>query len=219
MIRSYIVEHDIGFAPNPFFGVCTVACCKPVIRKHAQKEDWIVGIGSVNDGVRGKLVYAMKVDSHMTFSEYWNAEEFRQKRPIFNGSLMQAQGDNIYHRSEGKWVYVRSRHTHTDPAKTQIHVEHDTRTDRVLISKKFVYFGQNAVDIPSELLDHEGVPLNLDGRNAPMGGGRREKKFEDSTLEAAFVSWLEQMARWGYQGDPNEWKKPNGIKKMLGECY
>lgn len=30
---SYVVETDSGFAPNPFFGVCTLARCKPSIRR------------------------------------------------------------------------------------------------------------------------------------------------------------------------------------------
>ena len=33
---SYVIEHDLGFAPNPFHGVCTLACCKPQIRKIAK---------------------------------------------------------------------------------------------------------------------------------------------------------------------------------------
>ena len=30
---SYVVATDSGFAPNPFFGLCTLACCKPAIRR------------------------------------------------------------------------------------------------------------------------------------------------------------------------------------------
>src|SRR5712671_5339411 len=32
-LYSYVVARDFGFAPNPFFGVCTLATCKPDIRK------------------------------------------------------------------------------------------------------------------------------------------------------------------------------------------
>ena len=44
---SYVIEHDLGFAPNPFHGACTLACCKPVIRKRAQLGDYILGTGAV----------------------------------------------------------------------------------------------------------------------------------------------------------------------------
>lgn len=37
------VARDYGFAPNPFFGVCTLATCKPRIRSVAQIGDWVVG--------------------------------------------------------------------------------------------------------------------------------------------------------------------------------
>jgi hypothetical protein len=40
------VARDYGFAPNPFFGVCTLATCKPKIRKAAAIGDWVVGTGS-----------------------------------------------------------------------------------------------------------------------------------------------------------------------------
>ena len=43
-IYSYIVKRDYGFAPNPFYGYCTLATCKPVIRKHAEIGDIIQGI-------------------------------------------------------------------------------------------------------------------------------------------------------------------------------
>lgn len=32
-IYTYIMTDDYSFAPNPYFGLCTLACCKPKIRK------------------------------------------------------------------------------------------------------------------------------------------------------------------------------------------
>ena len=31
-VFSYVVVHDTGFSPNPFHGLLTLACCKPLIR-------------------------------------------------------------------------------------------------------------------------------------------------------------------------------------------
>jgi hypothetical protein len=45
-LYSYVVRSDSGFAPNPFGEYCTLACCKPQIRKRARVGDWIVGCGS-----------------------------------------------------------------------------------------------------------------------------------------------------------------------------
>jgi len=51
-LHTYVVRYDSGFAPNPFYGYCTLATCKPPIRKSAAVEDWIVGCGSNDRSVR-----------------------------------------------------------------------------------------------------------------------------------------------------------------------
>ena len=33
LLYAYIMTDDKGFAPNPFSGICTLACCKPAIRR------------------------------------------------------------------------------------------------------------------------------------------------------------------------------------------
>ena len=40
---SYIVAREYIFAPNPFFGVLTLATCKPGIRYSAEIGDFIIG--------------------------------------------------------------------------------------------------------------------------------------------------------------------------------
>src|SRR5262249_28669009 len=49
-LYSYVVDHDYGFAPNPFGGFCTLAKGKYGSNKRniveiAEVGDWIVGIG------------------------------------------------------------------------------------------------------------------------------------------------------------------------------
>ena len=39
-LYSYVITRDYGFAPNPFWNICTLATCKPQIREHALKGDW-----------------------------------------------------------------------------------------------------------------------------------------------------------------------------------
>ena len=60
-IYSYVLKHDSGFAPNPFWGFCTLATCKPVIRRNAKPGDWIIGTGSVYEGRPEKLIYVMHI--------------------------------------------------------------------------------------------------------------------------------------------------------------
>lgn len=220
VIHAYIVEHDIGFAPNPFFGYCTVACCKPRIRGNAQLGSWLVGIGSKNDGIRGKLVYAMQVEERITFDQYWCDERFQCKVPNYYGSLKQAQGDNIYRQDgDGNWIQSESRHTHSDPQMTLKHIGRDTSENRVLVSTRFAYLGQNARNIPDHFRDYDGKPLSLGPEKTPKGGLRRECDFEDPALEALLTGWLSAENLWGYQGDPVEWRKATSIRGMLAESY
>ena len=38
IVYEYVMTSDSGFAPNPFYGACTLACCKPKIRKGVANE-------------------------------------------------------------------------------------------------------------------------------------------------------------------------------------
>ena len=207
MIRAYIVEHDIGFAPNPFYGVCTLATCKPDIRRHAAVGEWIVGVGSVADGIRGQMLYAMQVEEKLDFCQYWDDDRFQMKKPKFFGSLKQAQGDNVYHQIDGFWTQERSRHTHTNAETTAKHKQRDTKWHEVLTSNRFVYYGADAIGIPAHFADEEGHRLCLDGSGSPKGGLQRSANFDDPTLTTRLVKWLEDADVWGCVGEPCEWRK------------
>ena len=60
-LYSYVLREDTGFAPNPYHGFCTLACCKGPIRMRAEVGDWIIGTGSDARGKwRGNYIsYAM----------------------------------------------------------------------------------------------------------------------------------------------------------------
>lgn len=150
------MARDFGFAPNPFHGACTLATCKPVIRRVAKVGDWVVGVGGARLEARGRLVFAMQVTEVLTFDEYWEDIRFRDKRPVRNGSRVMLVGDNIYrsHPDTGDWVQADSHHSLPDGSPNPHNVGHDTQTDRVLISKRFYYFGRSAPSIPSEILEH-----------------------------------------------------------------
>ena len=72
-LYSYTLRYDDGAAPNPYWGVCSLAIRKPSIRLAAEVDDWIVGLGSVKSpigDISDHVVYAMKVTSKMTLEEY-----------------------------------------------------------------------------------------------------------------------------------------------------
>lgn len=196
-LYSYVVARDFGFAPNPFYGFCTLATCKPDMRRTAQVGDCVIGTGSKSKGRDGHLVFAMFVTEAMTFDQYWADARFAPKRPSLRGSLKQAFGDNIYRHHSGAWSQENSHHSLHDGSANPVNVEHDTRTDRVLISDRFVYWGGEGPEIPAKFRDWGGLDVSL-GRQ-----GHR-CNFPDE-LVSEFVNWLGQMGMSGYMGKPGDW--------------
>lgn len=188
MICSYIVLRDYGFAPNPFYGICTLATCKPLIRKNANINDWIIGTGSVKYNCKGLLIYAMKVTEKTCFNDYYRDRKYQCKKPIMNGSLKQAYGDNIYYfyKETSKWIQLDSHHSNENGSINLDNLKRDVRFDNVLISNFFFYFGQNMIEIPARYKtrichDRQGY-----------------KKFSNSK----FINWLLENFILGYYGDP-----------------
>jgi hypothetical protein len=46
LLFSYTIPIDDGAVPNPFCGMCSLAICKPAIRRVAKQGDWVAGLGS-----------------------------------------------------------------------------------------------------------------------------------------------------------------------------
>jgi hypothetical protein len=198
---SYIVRYDSGFAPNPFYGWCTLATCKPKIRASAKTGDWVLGTGSNDRKVQlgGHLVYAMRVTEAMTFGAYNADPRFQSKKPYRCGSRKQSCGDNIYYPTDGNdgWLQRDSFHSAVDGTQHAEHVQIDTDIDRVLVSNDFVYFGGDGPDIPARLVDGSGRSLCKHGIGYIV--------FDDQTLIANFETWLAALGDRGYQGPPFEW--------------
>lgn len=175
----YVVDRDFGFAPNPFHGVCTLATCKPRIRKSAVVGDWVIGMGGARLNSVGKCIFAMNVTEKLTFDEYWNDARFLDKRPIPNGSFKMLVGDNIYHQALGGWLQADSHHSNPDGTPNPLNMVPDTSADAVLISNRFRYFGEAAPTVPRSLLTTLGY------RN-----GRNHRVFDisDSTPLLDFIA-------------------------------
>lgn len=200
-IHSYVVRYDSGFAPNPFYGYCTLVTCKPGIRRSANVGDWIVGSGSADRSVNrgGHLVYAMRVTEVMTIDDYGLDPRFECKKPYRNGSRKQSCGDNIYYRDDGAvtWYQRDSFHSQADGTTHLGHVARDTGVNRVLISNDFVYFGGEGPKIPPDMKDQYGRSL------CKTGIGRTT--FDDSQLIMKLEQWVRDFGVSGYQGAPFEW--------------
>ncbi len=191
---SYVLARDYGFAPNPFGHYCTLATCKPKIRKAASTGDWVVGTGSVRYHGDEHLVFAMKVSEKLTFNEYWEDPRFLYKRPVLNGSLKQMYGDNIYSQDQGRWRQADSHHSNEDGTANMYNLKRDTSYPFVLVSDHFFYFGSNAVPIPRRFLAQDGECIRK------KGPGYR-CIFTDAFV-FRFTEWLAVKHTPGYWGAP-----------------
>lgn len=195
---SYVVARDYGFAPNPFGGYCTLATCKPDIRRFAQTGDWVIGTGSANQNRQGYLVYAMKVAEAMTFNDYWAAPRFQHKKPDLRSSKKLAFGDNIYHHIQGEWSQIDSHHSLDDGTPNDRNIQNDTQADRVLVATEFAYWGGSGPLIPNILRNYHGHDLCI---------GRGYKRYFPDEMEVQFVMWLSSLKEQGFLGRPIDWAR------------
>lgn len=153
-VYLYAVSYDLGFAPNPFNGLCSLACCKPNIRNQAQHGDWIVGLTGSKLPPALRCIFAMVVTRDVTFDQYWADPAFVSRRPSRNGSDKKLVGDNIYHRdyAGAPWRQEDSVHSLASGKQCPENTTHDTRINRVLLSDRFIYFGTQAPAMPASVL-------------------------------------------------------------------
>ena len=193
-LHSYVVRWDHGFAPNPFYGVCTVATCKPDIRKAACVGDYVLGTGTAERNLQGQIVFLMRIDKIITFDTYWTESQYARKVPVMNGSLQQRFGDNIYHRQNGKWMQADSRHSGIGAKPNKLNLDRDTgKTDRVLVSSDFTYWGGNGPPIPARLNDF-------------VHSTPGHRSFFSEERIKRFLEWTCKRNEKGLVGDPGEWK-------------
>ena len=178
----YVVDRDFGFAPNPFHGYCTLATCKPEIRKGARIEDWVMGVGGSRLRATGKCIFLINISEILTFETYWADTRFQIKKPVRNGSSVMMVGDNVYHRdtATGDWIQEDSHHSNQDGSTNMTNFQRDTKTNNVLISNHFFYFGSAA------------PPVDLESISYKNGMGYSKKALANTQV-AALVKGIEEM--------------------------
>jgi len=195
MIYRYVIDHDMGFSPNPFYGYCTLANCKPVIRRTAKIGDFVLGFGSAKSNIRNRLIYWTFIEEILSYDQYWLDNRFNIKKPIQNGSHIKYHGDNIYHKNiNGEYIQEPSFHSLPDGSTNYLNLHTDTgTTDRVLISQTFGYYGKNALLIPKRI-----SAIIAEGR------GHRVKLQDD--IKTLAIDWLLNSTKRGFAGEPSGWE-------------
>jgi hypothetical protein len=202
-LYSYVVTHDTGFAPNPFFGFCTLACCKPEIRRTANVGDWVVGLTPRADGNR--VAYFMHVDEILpSFDLYWRDRRFAKKKPRYDASVVLKCGDNIYEPQGGReYRQLRSAHSYRqtdveDPERKG----KDLRGERILISETFAYFGARSLELPPSL----GFLIV----------GRGHRCCLPDEVKSEFLHFVKSVGLGGVRATPREW--PDGDESWMKVC-
>jgi hypothetical protein len=193
-IYSYILRYDDGAAPNPFWSICTLAICKPVIRRTAETGDWVIGTGSknarCNDGVfhdlSDDLVYAMKVTKVLSLAEY---DRYCQ---VHLPHKIPTRASNDWRIRMGDCIYAYGA-SEQPTIRPGVHGEGNRQRDlggiNVLLSDHFYYFGEAAVPLPTALL-----PLRQ-----PTQGHRI---IENAALVEKFEAWLQDFELNTLSGEP-----------------
>lgn len=198
---SYTIVHDYGFAPNPFWGYCSLGVCTPNHQGlKLSKGDWIVGISEMNQG--SHLVYAMHVSEVLGMDDYFRDPRFRKKKPDLNGTWKEQCGDNIYFRVRGGtgWKQAPTRF-HDDAALRK----QDTKYAKVFIAKEFFYFGESSQELPDEF-----APFIRDRNGCSC-------KYSDE-LVTSFVNWIRDNYAPGIHGNPRDLDDQNAEPFQADLC-
>lgn len=202
---SYVLRYDDGAAPNPFWGTCTLAICKPAIRRKAEVGDWVVGTGSKNSpigDISGQVVYAMRVTKKMTLQEYddYCRRNLTRKIPKwFTGKFKQRMGDCIYDYSNGQIPKLRPS------VHKELNRERDLSGKFVLLSDEFYYFGDKPIALPENL-----TPI--------VKTNQGHKRVELEYLIKSFESWISKFPKNQLKGQPQLKKEFTTKRDVRSKC-
>ena len=181
-LYSYKMARATGFAPNPHFGVLTLAACKSGLRRAAQPGDWIAGWTAKGlkecptDTGDERLVYLARVTRKLTFPEYW--EQYPQKRPVLKDRNADAyHGDNIYeplpNRTHDPQQPDTFRQHKCSQDKEKIKKAKDLKGIYVLVCEEFYYFNPSSpLEIPEAIR-----PKVPEGRSNPGAVTENPEEF------------------------------------------
>ena len=178
-LYTYCILYDDGAAPNPFWGICTLVICKPMIRRVAKKGDWVVGIGSKNSPVGDiskHVVYAMKITDKMTLEKYdkFCQKQYSKKIPSwYSKDWKHRMGDCIYDFSNDPPKMRKGIHNESNRVK-------DLSGKYALISSHFYYFGESPIELPKSL-------------HTIIKRGQGHKSISNAPYINNFISWIENL--------------------------
>ena len=186
-LYTYRITIDSGDAPNPYGGICSLAICKPDIRRTCQVGDWVVGIVAkgLNKLDQNNLLYAMKVTKKMSFQKY---NKYCKKQCNIKLPENARTGDCIYFEDNGI-LKQRLNYAHNlKNMKTDMNGINKKDGKSVILGEEFYYFGKNSIKIPKIM---EEIIIK----------GQGHQKYKNKDYVKQFESWI-QTHEQGINGIP-----------------
>ncbi len=170
------------------------------MEKNKKKNIWVIGITPKDRG--NEVSYVMKVNDCLTFAEYY--EKYPKKIPDFTKKAKYKCGDNIYRPKENGSGFEQLRSFHSnnkfDDSNWSFHrgnYIHDLDGKYVLISKEFIYFG------------NETIPLYGDLKTLIVARGHKCKFDREilNSVEEFINKYSEDIKKKKIVCPPNRWPK------------
>lgn len=189
-LLKYVLTHDSGLAPNPFFGACSLALCTPNhMNARLSVDDWVVGHSTKATGNR--LVYAMQLTKVLSMDDYF--VQFPEKHPNPYGDVEQQHGDNMYFRQGGRWRRLPSAEHNSVVSFRQ------DQGRQVYLAEgedRFWYFGANNF-MPALQGFADRFPWLI-------RSGQGFAYVRDAERILAFIEWLSSLGQSGVLGKPRD---------------
>ncbi|WP_405243736.1 Nmad2 family putative nucleotide modification protein [Lentisalinibacter salinarum] len=211
---------DSGFAPNPYYGYCTLAACTPNhMRANLVPGDIIAGVESDSlirrrrqllgpDTTEARcLIYYLPIAEVLDLDSYFRDPRFTRKKPEPGSrSFARRTGDNVYFEDGRRGLRSLPGNSHDNPEQRH----QDIRGNRVYISAKdeFFYFGDAEVPLPQ--------PFE---RYLPKGHGIRYHRQRLPALDRYVHEASERVGVTGRIGQPiGRTLEANCTRPSIGSC-
>ena len=173
-IYFYKLTVDDGGAPCVEKGLLSLAICKPMLRRTAEKDDIVIGIAANSLHADNRLIYVARVTDKLVNGDYYRRGKYTGRADCiydWRSGRFAPRAGALYHGSPGDLVHDLGQHPSYPRANT-------------LLSQNFCYFGASGLDAYKK--DFRVVAKAV----AALGRGHRVHH------EPELLAELEKLVRW-----------------------
>lgn len=186
VIWRYVIKYDGGLAPHISGGLCSLALCKPRIRRYAKPGEWIIAFvakGKANG--RPLIQYAMKVAENPSFENYCIQYGGKRRDAIYRYDLS----------PNGEWF--DNGYGDHDPLENKKSELRDKGGEHALIAAEFIHFGSEPRDLRLVLMpacDALGIDVET-VVDCLMHWTQGHKKWCSRQVYKVFTTWIEGLQK------------------------